>query len=66
MATTEQTNIKKVLDIALAEVGYLEKKNGDVQALYSKTGNAGSANYTKYGYEMHNIYPSVMDYPAAW
>ena len=24
------------------------------------------ANYTKYGKEMHDIYPSVMDFPAAW
>lgn len=54
----------KVIAIAEAEVGYLEKKNGN--NLYDKTANAGDANYTKYGYEMHQVYPSVMDYPAAW
>lgn len=54
----------KVIDVALSEVGYLEKKNGN--NLYDKTANAGSNNYTKYGKEMHNIYPAVMDYPAYW
>lgn len=59
-------DVKKVIDLAKAEVGYLEKKNGDLAYLYDKKANAGSANYTKYGYEMHKLYPSVMDYPAAW
>ena len=54
----------KVIAIALAEVGYLEKKSNS--NLYDKTANAGSNNYTKYGKEMHDIYPSVMDYPAYW
>lgn len=54
----------KVIKIALAEEGYLEKKSNS--QLYNKTANAGSANYTKYGKEMHDIYPSVMDFPAAW
>ena len=54
----------KVIQIALAEVGYLEKKDGN--NLYDKTANAGDKNYTKYGKEMHEIYPSVMDYPAYW
>lgn len=54
----------KVIDIALAEVGYLEKKSN--KDLYDKTANAGSANYTKYGKEMHDLYPKVMDFPAAW
>lgn len=54
----------KVINIALAEVGYLEKKSNAY--LYDKTKNAGYNNYTKYGIEMHEIYPSVMDYPAAW
>lgn len=53
-----------VINIALAEVGYLEKKSN--KNLDSKTANAGSANYTKYGRDMHKIYPSVMDFPAAW
>ena len=60
----------KVLAIALKEVGYLEKsklayqKNPDV--LYEKTKGAGTDNYTKYGKEMHKVYPSIMDFPAAW
>ncbi len=60
----------KVIDIAIAEVGYLEKsrsaylKNPDI--IYEKTAGAGSDNYTKYGKEMHDIYPKVMDFPAYW
>lgn len=54
----------KVINIALAEVGYLEKKSNS--QLESKTANAGSGNYTKYGKEMHAVYPAVMDFPAAW
>lgn len=57
---------EKVIKIAKAEVGYLEKKNGDLAYLYDKKANAGDKNYTKYGYEMHRLYPAVMDYPAAW
>ena len=37
----------KMLQTALAEVGYLEKRSN--VKLYDKTANAGSANYTKYG-----------------
>lgn len=58
------TAVERLLAVATNEVGYLEKKNGS--SLYDKTANAGSANYTKYGYEMHKLYPSTMDYPAAW
>ena len=58
------TAIEKLISIATKEVGYLEKKNGN--SLNDKTANAGSANYTKYGYEMHKLYPATMDYPAAW
>ena len=60
----------KVIAIAIAETGYLEKsksayqKNPDI--LNEKTAGAGRDNYTKYGKEMHEIYPSVMDFPAAW
>ena len=60
----------KVIQIALNEVGYLEKsrtayqKNPDI--IYEKTAGAGKDNYTKYGKEMHDIYPSVMDFPAYW
>ena len=56
--------VKTVIDIALDEVGYLEKKSN--RSLDSKTANAGSANYTKYGRDMHKLYPSVMDFPASW
>jgi len=60
----------KVIAIAIAETGYLEKsksayqKNPDI--LNEKTAGAGRDNYTKYGKEMHEIYPSVMDFPAPW
>lgn len=57
-------DVNKVLEIALGEVGYLEKKSN--RNLDSKTANAGSANYTKYGRDMHKLYPAVMDFPAAW
>lgn len=61
---------EKVLSIAIAEVGYLEKSKEaykkDPQIIYEKTAGAGSDNYTKYGKEMHDIYPSVMDFPAYW
>lgn len=56
--------VDKVINIALAEVGYLEKKSNS--QLDSKTANAGSNNYTKYGRDMNKLYPSVMDFPAAW
>lgn len=53
-----------LINRALSEVGYLEKKSNS--QLDDKTANAGSANYTKYGRDMHNLYPSVMDFPASW
>lgn len=56
--------VDKVIKIALDEVGYLEKKSNS--QLDSKTANAGSANYTKYGRDMHKVYPAIMDFPAAW
>lgn len=62
---------QKVIALARAEEGYLEKsaawwrKHG-AAGLYEKTAGAGSDNYTKYGYEMHKLYPQVMDFPAAW
>lgn len=61
---TMELNANKVIEIALAEVGYLEKRSNS--SLDSKTLNAGSANYTKYGRDMHSLYPSYMDFPAAW
>ena len=60
----------RVIKIAINEVGYLEKsklayqKNKDI--IYEKTAGAGRDNYTKYGKEMHDILPSIMDFPASW
>ena len=42
----------QLIAIAEAEVGYLEKKSNS--NLDSKTGNAGSKNYTKYARDLHN------------
>ena len=60
----------KVIKIATAEVGYLEKSKAaykkDPSCLDEKTRGAGSDNYTKYGRDMHKIYPAVMDFPAFW
>lgn len=56
--------IDNLIKTAEAEIGYYEKANGN--QLYNKTENKGAANYTKYGYEMHKIYPKTMDYPAPW
>lgn len=46
-------DISKVIDVALAEVGYLEKKSNS--QLDSKTANAGYGNYTKYARDLDNI-----------
>ena len=43
----------KVINIALAEVGYLEKASNS--NLDNKTANAGKANYTKYARDLDNI-----------
>ena len=61
---TKTEAINKVIGIAETEVGYVEKASNS--QLDNKTANAGSANYTKYGRDMHNIQPSNMDFPAAW
>lgn len=62
--------VDKVLAIAKSQVGYLEKSAAaykkDKNILYKMTDGAGSDNYTKYNYEMHQIYPEVMDFPASW
>lgn len=62
--------VDKVIAIAEAEVGYLEKSKAtylkDKTVLDRKTDGAGYDNYTKYGRDMHEIYPSVMDFPASW
>lgn len=56
--------VDAVLAIAESEVGYHEKRSAN--DLYSKTGNSGSGNYTKYNKEMHELQPRNMDYPAPW
>lgn len=48
------TAVEKLLEIARAEVGYLEKKSNS--ELYDKTANAGSSNYTKYWAEIKPDY----------
>lgn len=59
-----------VLAVARSEVGYLEKSASayrkDPTVLDRKTDGAGSDNYTKYGRDMHEVYPSEMDFPAYW
>ena len=42
---------KKVIEIAEAEVGYLEKQNNS--QLDSKTANAGTGNFTKYARDLY-------------
>lgn len=46
-------DINKLIEIASAEIGYLEKASDS--NLDSKTANAGSANYTKYWRDMANL-----------
>lgn len=62
--------VTKVINIARNEIGYMEKSKlayrKNPQIIFEKTAGAGKDNYTKYGYEMHEIYPGVMDFPAAW
>lgn len=62
--------VEKVINVAMGEVGYLEKSAAayrkDPDILDEKTRGAGNDNYTKYGRDMHKIYPAVMDFPAAW
>lgn len=55
---------QKVIDIAMAELGYREKAT-DAQ-LDNKTANAGSGNHTKYGRDMHAIDPGRMEYADMW
>lgn len=45
--------VDKVLDLALAEVGYLEKASN--AQLDDKTANAGKANYTKYARDLDAV-----------
>lgn len=57
--TASANQIDKVLSIAEAEVGYLEKKSNS--QLDSKTANAGNNNYTKYA---RDLFPSLQG--MAW
>lgn len=63
-------DINKVINVASNEVGYLEKSkaayNKNKNVIYDKTAGAGKDNVTKFGYEMHSVYPKTMDFPAAW
>ena len=56
---TQNEATKRVIEVAEAEIGYLEKASGN--SLDSKTGNAGSANYTKY---WRDVYPQFQG--QAW
>ena len=49
---------ERVLSVATAEVGYLEKKSNS--QLDDKTANAGSKNYTKYARDL-NDYPGLLN-----
>lgn len=56
---------QKVVDIALAEVGYLEKKSN--KELDDKTANAGSNNYTKYARDLATyLFYNGKKYGVAW
>ena len=55
----------ELLNIALAEEGYLEKKSAE--SLDDKTANAGSANYTKYACDLYRAgYYSGSKQGVAW
>lgn len=56
---------EKVIATAKLELGYLEKSlaayKADPSVIYRKKDGAGHDNVTKYGVEMHKIFPKVMD-----
>ena len=56
--------VDKLINIALAEVGYLEKKSKD--NLDSKTANAGDNNYTKYARDMMKYNAGIFANGFAW
>ena len=56
---TKTEAINKMIQTAKAEIGYLEKASNS--NLDSKTGNAGSNNYTKY---WRDIMPSYQGQPC--
>ena len=49
-------DVSKVLAVAVAEIGYKEKKSNS--QLDDKTANAGSGNYTKYARDFDKKYPN--------
>lgn len=59
-----------VIDIAVQEEGYCEKSiqayKQDPECIYSKKAGSGRDNITKYGYEMHKVYPLTMDEFSYW
>ena len=57
-------DVTKVIKIAEEQVGYLEKKSN--KDLDSKTANAGSANYTKYGRDLVKWIGSPYANGVAW
>lgn len=56
--------MQRLIEIALSEVGYLEKATPD--NLYSKTANPGKNNYTKYAKEMSQYSPGIYANGYAW
>ena len=56
--------VNKLIEIALAEVGYLEKRSA--ASLDSKTDNAGSKNYTKYARDMCKCHAGIYVNGYAW
>lgn len=56
--------VNKVVDVAWAEIGYLEKKSNS--QLDSKTANAGNGNYTKYARDMMRYNAGIFANGYAW
>lgn len=48
--------VNMVCNLAISEVGYLEKLTND--QLYDKTANPGRGNFTKYAYEIDTLWPT--------
>lgn len=46
---------ERLITTAQAEIGYLEKKDNNVQYIYDKTANAGTNNWNKYAYDLDKI-----------
>lgn len=53
---TAKSSATTVINVAIAEIGYLEKKSNS--QLDDKTANSGSANYTKYARDFDERFPS--------